>query len=134
MMNESETMQTLMIDNGSDMLMAGFAGEEAPRSVFPSIVGRSKCIAGCVSMKKHDLYIGVKAYNIAAILDLQYPIESGIITNWACMEMIWHHIFHNELSIDPTEHRILLTEAPMNPMSKREKMIQLMIETFDVPC
>ena len=28
----------LVVDNGSDMCKAGFAGEDAPRAVFPSII------------------------------------------------------------------------------------------------
>ena len=34
--------QTIIIDNGSGMVKAGFAGEDAPRAVFPAIVGRPK--------------------------------------------------------------------------------------------
>lgn len=34
--------QTIIIDNGSGMVKAGFAGEEAPRAVFPAVVGRPK--------------------------------------------------------------------------------------------
>ena len=33
-------LAALVIDNGSGMCKAGFAGDGAPRSVFPSIVGR----------------------------------------------------------------------------------------------
>ena len=38
---EEET-QALVIDNGSGMCKAGFAGDDAPRAVFPSIIGRPK--------------------------------------------------------------------------------------------
>ena len=34
--------QTVIVDNGSGMMKAGFAGDEAPCAVFPSIVGRPK--------------------------------------------------------------------------------------------
>ena len=37
-----EDVQALVIDNGSGMCKAGFAGDDAPRAVFPSIVGRPK--------------------------------------------------------------------------------------------
>ncbi|VDI37984.1 Hypothetical predicted protein [Mytilus galloprovincialis] len=32
----------VVIDNGSEMCKAGFAGDDAPRAVFPSIVGRTR--------------------------------------------------------------------------------------------
>ncbi len=35
-----KTVQALVVDNGSGMCKAGFAGDDAPRAVFPSIVGR----------------------------------------------------------------------------------------------
>ena len=34
--------QIVIVDNGSGMMKAGFAGDEAPCAVFPSIVGRPK--------------------------------------------------------------------------------------------
>merc|ERR1719230_1804265 len=54
-----------------------------------------------------------------------YPIEHGIVTNWDDMEKIWHHAFYNQLRS--------LTEAPLNPKANRERMTQIMFETFQVP-
>ena len=39
MYNNDDTI-ALVVDNGSGMCKAGFAGEDAPRSVFSSVVGR----------------------------------------------------------------------------------------------
>ena len=36
----------LVIDNGSGMCKAGFGGDDAPRAVFPSLVGRPKPLGG----------------------------------------------------------------------------------------
>jgi len=137
-LSESESedeLANVVIDNGSGRIKAGFAGEDAPRSVFPSIVGRYRdgLTDAMVGIAQKDAYIGDEAQAKRGVLQLNYPVEHGIVNNWDDMEKIWSHTFYNELRVEPSEQFVLLTEAPMNPKANREKMCQIMFETFSVP-
>ena len=127
----AEEPQALIIDNGSYMTKAGFGGDEAPRTVFPTIVGRKQFYVKSMPNEK-DAYVGDEASAKSGVLKINNPIEHGIITNWEDIEKLWHHTFYNELRVDPAEHAVILTEVANNPKINREKTTQIMFETFNI--
>jgi len=132
-MVEDAENTVVVLDNGSGMMKAGFAGEEAPQCVFPAIVGRPKNSSAMMGTNQKQEYIGDEAAQKRGILNLSYPIAAGIVESWEDMEKVWHHTFYNELRVSPNEIKgVLLTEAPRQPKANREKMVQIMFETFEV--
>ena len=100
----------MVIDNGSGMLKAGFAGKEKPRVVFPSYVGRPKherIMPGGSLEGSESGVVGAKVEEHRGVFKIKYALEHGVVTNWADMEKIWQHVYSREqLNISSEEHPV----------------------------
>jgi actin-related protein len=74
------------------MVKAGFAGEEVPQVVFPAIVGRPKH-GQLIGGHGKDEYVGEEAIKMQGVLNLKYPIKTGIVEDWDDMTKVWNHTF-----------------------------------------
>jgi len=127
------TNQPIVLDNGSGLLKAGFAGDNEPKCVFPSIVGRPKHVRAMAGALEGDLFIGSQAQEHRGMLAITRPMEHGLVSNWEDMEQVWSSVYTDHLKTTAEEHPLLVTEAPMNPRRSREKMAEIFFETFGVP-
>ena len=61
----AEEIAAMVVDNGSGMCKAGFAGDDAPRAVFPSIVGRPRHQGDMVGMgqKVSDFCVTLNSFS-----------------------------------------------------------------------
>jgi len=118
---------------GSETTYAGFAGEDAPRVVFPSIVGQARHQGVMVGMATKDAYVGDEAQSKRGVLSMSYPIHRGCIVNHDKLERLLHHAWYNELRVDPEEHPVLVTVSPRETQKNKERLVQMLFEVFQVP-
>lgn len=78
-----------------------------------------------------DLMVGDEASELRSMLEVNYPMENGIVRNWDDMKHLWDYTFGPEkLNINSRNCKILLTEPPMNPTKNREKIIEVCSQTI----
>jgi len=124
--------QPVVIDNGSGIMKAGFAGDESAKCVFPAYVGRPKHRRVMAGAAEGDVFVGTKAEELRGLLTLKHPMSHGIVDDWLDMEHIWQHVY-STMKVTSEEHPVLLTEAPLNPRKNREKAAEIFFETFSCP-
>ncbi|KAJ5079666.1 actin-7-related [Anaeramoeba ignava] len=129
-----DDFSVIVIDVGCHSTKIGFAGEDSPQEVFPTLVGRSLVTEIMVGMGQKEAYIGDEVESKRTILSIRNPIERGIIKYWYDMEELWKFCYFNGLRIIPEEHPLLLIEPPsIQKKKQREKITSIMFETFNVP-
>ena len=115
------------------IIQVGWAGTNFPESVFPSMVGKPQLRAEMESLEStelKDVMCGDEADAVRFALDINYPVENGIVKHWDNMVHLWNYTFHDKMKINPADHKIMLTEAPLNPKENRKKTIENMFEKY----
>ncbi|KAK9100258.1 hypothetical protein Scep_023688 [Stephania cephalantha] len=153
-----DEVSAIVLDLGSYTCKAGYAGEDAPKAVFPSVVGAidQSGIGNVKSEKESDsmldpksviktfdsekskvnrkLYVGSQALGYRRDhMEVISPIKDGIVADWDIVDSIWNHAFRERLLIDPQEHPMLLAEPSFNTPLQRERTAELMFEKYKVP-
>ena len=123
----------VVCDNGTGFVKVGYAGENFPRSIFPSMVGRpilraEEAVAEGLELK--SIMCGDEASQVRNSLECSYPVENGIVKDWDDMEQLWNYTFYEKLGIDTKDYKILLSEPPMNPLSNRKNMVSKIFELY----
>ncbi|KAG9391638.1 Actin-related protein [Carpediemonas membranifera] len=125
-------LPAVICDNGTGFVKCGFAGDDFPTSTFPALLGRPtlRFKEELLDVELKDVMIGDECTPVRSMLELRHPLEHGVIKDWDDMKLLWDYTFNEKLKVDPTERRIVLTEAPMNPKKNRERMVETMLEDY----
>jgi hypothetical protein len=120
--------QPVVLDNGSGIVKAGFAGADKPKVMVANAVGRPKhkrAMAGG-ALDGQDIFVGAKVQEHRGAFRISHPMSHGIVENWPDMERVWSHVYDRDnLNTAPEEHPLLLTEAPLNPYRNRQKCAEV---------
>ncbi|XP_004379654.1 actin-related protein T1-like [Trichechus manatus latirostris] len=123
----------VIFDNGSGLCKAGLSGEVGAHHVISSVVGHPKSNFSLAGSNQKNYFVGKQVLDKYDALHLHYPIKRGLVTDWDDMEKLWQHLFDCELGVKPCAQPLLVTEPSLNPREIREKMAEVMFETFNVP-
>lgn len=121
----------IIIDNGSHSIKIGFNAENAPRFLISSVIGKIKSDSTNYMLDNDSIFIGNECYQNADFLNLNYPLIKTD-PDFDDLEEIWRYALFNQLKISPESHNIFLTENSISNIKNREKMAQIMFETFNV--
>ena len=132
----------IIIDISNDYFKAGLSVYNMPAANFPACYfdklnfrEKLKALHNPNIKNPSDILIGDNAltYTKRYSLKAKYPTSNGIDYNWDEIEKMLEYTFNKELNIDPVDYNILLSEASLTPKNNRERMAQIMFETFNAP-
>ena len=124
-----DEVQALVVDNGSGMCKAGFAGDDAPRAVFPSIVGRPKHPGIMVA-----LFFPINLFNFVNYIHVTCPFSSNIsyyfliILNMIIILFLFIHyfiIFYLFFDFIPTT--IYLNQKKLESQNRNNKPLRTIL-------
>ncbi|KAE9611197.1 putative Actin family [Lupinus albus] len=142
-----DEVSAIVVDLGSHTCKAGYAGEDAPKAIFPSVAGaidqmdidesdnaEKNSVSADKAKGKRKLYVGSQSLGYRRDhMEVLSPFKDGIVADWDIVDSIWDHAFRECLSIDPKEHPMLLAEPSSNTQQQRERAAELMFEKYKAP-
>ena len=156
-MEDSEQSPVIVIDNGSGYIKAGYSNQSSPEIYIPSVVGREilrygekidieqiraekkkseqkKLIKQMI--KEHylkQIMIGDEIIGFRSLLELTHPITEGVIVDEEDLYRLWEYTLTEKLHIqDLSDKKIIVTEAPLNPLENKQKIFEILFEKLGV--
>jgi len=131
----SDEKLPIVCDNGTGFVKLGYAGSYFPAHTFPSMIGTPtiKFSEEYTDVELKKIMVGDEAAKYRHMLEVKYPVAAGKILYWKgdySIQHIWDYAFNEKMNITPSDHKILLTEAPMNPKENQKRMLEYMLEHY----
>lgn len=117
-----EEGNAIVVDVGHDSVKVGYAGDDAPKHVFPSSVGR---LNGALSA---DEFAAPKAG-----LEATSVFEDGLVSDWEGYEALWAHALARRLRVTALDAPLMVSEPAHAAGKHREKTVELLFEKHAPP-
>lgn len=122
-----DEVSAIVLDVGSHSTRAGYAGEDCPKTIFPTDFATVPTTP--------PTYIhgnGIHLYRPNAVLSS--PITDGLVTDWDALSRTLDHAFTDRMRLTSLEdYPLLVTEPSWNTKENREKMVELAFEQWNAP-
>ncbi|KAG2429211.1 hypothetical protein HXX76_010981 [Chlamydomonas incerta] len=142
-----DEVNALVLDLGTHTFKAGYSGDDTPKAVFPSMVGVHAAIAaaGANGMEVDSgngskpggrkLSVGYQALSAKQIgMEVQSPYgPDDVLSDWELAEALYTHAIRDRLSVKAEDFALLVTEPTHNTRAARERLVELVFETFQAP-
>ena len=133
-------MNAIVVDIGTHLCRAGYAGEDIPKAIFPSSAGiiqqSGMDVDGqTASTSKRQFHVGQSAVMYRRDhMNIQPPFDQAdLTTDWELAEALLEHAFKDRLCISASEYAIMMAEPSHITKQCREKTVELLFEKFGVP-
>nr|CAD7451899.1 unnamed protein product [Timema tahoe] len=155
MLYGGDEIGALVFDIGHYSLRVGYAQEDTPKAEIPAVVGvvedgNQNVVPKMEPMEVDDVkksdssnvtsgsetkhYIDTTYLHVARKgMEVQTYMKDGQIEDWDLFEKVLDYTYAKCIQSESKYHPVLMSEAPWNVRSKREKLTELMFEKYNVP-
>lgn len=133
----------LVFDVGSYTTRVGYAGEDTPKADVPTVIGvgpqadapmETDKEGSTITASQRKYYIDNTFIHVPREgVEVVSPLKDGMIEDWDLYQKLLDHLFMRHVKSSPELHPVLMSEAPWNVKQKREKLTELMFETYNIP-
>lgn len=130
----TNTKSSLVLDIGTATTRCGWAHQEEPEMVMPTLVGRGPHLGAMRHLGLNDTYVGHEAVQHRGILTTRPIMKKGVIQQWDDLQVLWNHVgsqFLSEMN-EEDEVRVLVSVPPLFPSKDRRKLTEIILETRGV--
>ena len=123
----------IVVDLGSINCKAGFAGEDTPRSIFPTMIGNVKNYDPKTDETGKDFIVGNMQNPKIDPSTIRSPFKNGLIAAKEDITKLYSHIFDDELHVESEKRSIVMSEPIETTKETRTCYAEVLFETFHVP-